>query len=271
VKSDLITDTRDHRRVSAAPFRADSPVSAKSDQQTVIVEMPIAMVYNGISTAVMMATPNALEDFGLGFSLSEGIIDSPEQLYDLAIEEVTQGISIEMTVSSACIHRLKQRRRTQTGKTGCGLCGVESLDQAIDEPSPVVPWCPSNTAIQRAVRGLQDYQPLQQQTGGGHAAAFCSADGDILLIREDVGRHNALDKLIGAYSATDPSSAGFILMSSRASYELVDKTCTAGISALVTLSAPTSLAIDHARSAGLSLIGFARSGRHTCYNLGQSS
>lgn len=235
-------------------------------------EVPVAMIYNGVSHAVMMASPCALEDFGLGFSLTEGILDHPEQLFQWDVVAGEQGISLEMHIAGECFARLKKQRRNMAGRTGCGLCGTESLAHAI-RATPRVPTrpTPADEAVQRALRNLSDHQPLQEQTGATHGAAWCDNQGRIQQAREDVGRHNALDKLIGARIRDHGARAfdnGFVLISSRASYEMVQKSAIVGVSSLIAVSAATALAIREARKAGMTLIGFARPGRHVIYARG---
>jgi len=237
----------------------------------VACEMAIALVYNGISHAVMMASPLQLDDFALGFSLTEGILAHPDELYELEVLEAGNGLRIEMSVAAERFAKLRERRRTLTGRTGCGLCGAESLSAAIRPARRVTAPALSDAAVQGAIANLQHHQPLQAQTGASHGAAWCSREGRIVLVREDVGRHNALDKLIGAMQrsgaiSSADCSGGFVLISSRASYEMVQKSCAVGIGALVAVSAPTSLAIEQARQAGQLLIGFARPGRHVIYH-----
>lgn len=230
-------------------------------------EVPVALVYNGISHAVMMATPADLEDFALGFSLSEGLLAHPHECYDLEVQEDTRGLTVQLTIASRRLAELKARRRSLAGRTGCGLCGTEALEQAI-RPIPAV-QAPvlTDAAIQRALAGLADHQALQALTGATHGAAWCDELGRIQLVREDVGRHNALDKLIGALARRGgPDAGGFALVSSRASYEMVHKSASAGIGALVAVSAATDLAVEQARAAGLLLVGFARPGRHLIYH-----
>lgn len=236
-------------------------------------EVPVAMIYNGISHVVMMASPCDLEEFALGFSLSEGIIRKPEEIYaiDLVMadpQHLAAGIEIQISITTQRSMQLKQRRRNLVGRTGCGLCGAESLQQAIRPVQPV-PALPVVTpaAVENAVGQLTGKQPLQNITGACHGAAWCDNDGNIQLLREDVGRHNALDKLLGTLHQEHISlSEGFVLISSRASYEMVHKASSCGISTLVAVSAPTGLALDLAKQAGLNLIGFARPGRHVIYN-----
>lgn len=237
-------------------------------------EVPVALVYNGISHVVMMATPDDLEAFALGFSLTEGILEHPDELFDIEVRPQADGIEVAMHIAGERFSELKRRRRNLTGRTGCGLCGADSLAQAI-RPVGRVPSgiTPEDQAVQTAVDHLRDHQPLQAQTGATHGAAWCSLAGDVLMVREDVGRHNALDKLIGARIREAGNNAftnGFVLVSSRASYEMVQKSASAGIGCLVAVSAPTALAIREAGKAGMTLIGFARPGRHVTYSRGPS-
>lgn len=224
-------------------------------------EVPVALEYNGISHAVMLATPLDLEDFALGFSLSEGILDAPHELY--AVEEVQSelGITLQLQVSSGAFARLKERRRSMTGRTGCGLCGTESLSH-VSRNLPVLGEggaTLSREAISRAMSQFVNLQTLQQATGAVHAAAWCSAQGEVMWLREDVGRHNALDKLIGALAAQEvDASTGFIAVTSRASFEMVQKTALAGVPLLAAVSAPTSFAVATAQRARMTLVGFAR-------------
>ncbi|MDT8896083.1 formate dehydrogenase accessory sulfurtransferase FdhD [Halomonas sp. I1] len=231
------------------------------------LETPVALVYNGISHAVMMASPGDLEDFALGFSLTEGILEHPHELYDVEVRHEADGIALHLEIASQRMAELRQRRRSLSGKTGCGLCGTESLEQAIRPIPSVTAPAPGDDVIQHALSRLREHQPIQAATGASHGAAWCDLNGDILITREDVGRHNALDKMIGALSrhGTD-RQAGFALVSSRASYEMVHKCASVGIGALVAVSAATSLAVTQAEAAGLLLVGFARPGRHLVYH-----
>ena len=229
-------------------------------QDWVAEEVPVALEFNGISHAVMLATPLDLEDFALGFSLSEGILDAPHELYSVEIAPSDLGITVRLQVSSAAFTRLKQRRRTIAGRTGCGLCGTESLAH-VSRELPVLgdAVAMDRQAIARAMSQFQSLQTLQQATGAVHAAAWCSAAGEVMWLREDVGRHNALDKLIGALASNDvDASAGFIAVTSRASFEMVQKTAMAGVPLLAAVSAPTSFAVATAERARLTLVGFAR-------------
>jgi FdhD protein len=235
-------------------------------------EQPVALVYNGISYAVMMATPDHLEDFALGFSLSEGLIQSPNEIYDIEVVQDCQGWLVNIELASQRMMELKQRRRNLAGRTGCGLCGAESIEQAIRPSTPVTAIeIPEPEAIAHALDQLPEKQLLKKMTGATHAASWCNTQGEVLVIREDLGRHNALDKLIGhlqkqQYNLKD----GFALISSRASYEMVQKASAAGIGSLVAVSAPTSLAIDKAKESHLNLVGFARSDRFVIFNRASS-
>jgi FdhD protein len=232
-------------------------------------EVPIALVFNGVSHAVMLASPADLGDFALGFALSEGLIASPADLYDVDVDveaAASHGIEVRMEVSSEAFWALKARRRALAGRTGCGLCGVDSLAAVRRElpAAPVVQVAPG--ALGRAQAGLRRWQALQQVTGAAHAAAWCALDGDILVAREDIGRHNALDKLIGALArARLPMDGGFLCITSRASFEMVQKSAMAGAGMLAAVSAPTALAVAAARDCGLALAGFARGDDFVAY------
>jgi len=257
-------------RVSRVIWKAGETVEGTD---WVATETAIALVYNGISHVVMMATPADLEDFALGFSLSEGILESAKQLLDCEIAETDKGIELALTITAEPFAKLKEKRRNLVGRTGCGLCGAESLDQAITEPAMVTTELTlSHEALQKAASALASQQTLQQQTGAVHGAAYCDQQGEILLVREDVGRHNALDKLLGALAKKEKAhdkEPGFVLVTSRASYEMVSKTTSANIPLLAAVSAPTSLAIELAEKSGLTLVGFTRTGRHVIYANGQ--
>ncbi len=241
--------------------------SLSATQDMLIEETPVALCYNGISHLVMMVSPVDLEDFALGFSLSEGILESADELFQLDRRSLPEGIELNLTIAARRQNALQQGKRNLTGRTGCGLCGTDSLQNAIRPVNRVKPSPgPVDTAIQRATAQLAAHQPLHALTGAVHGAAWCSLEGEILLLREDVGRHNALDKLIGALARSNTDySRGFLLMSSRASYEIVHKAAAAGIGHLVAVSAPTALAIRVANQAGISVTGFARKGSHVHY------
>ena len=237
-------------------------------EDRVAEEVPVAMIYNGISHAVMLATPDDLTDFALGFSLCEGILSSAKDLYDMEVVQRVNGIELHVEIASENFQHLKERRRSMTGRTGCGLCGSESLDQAIRIPNPIQAQDIQFDAevIYLAQRNMQALQALQGRTGATHACAWVSPTGEVLMVREDVGRHNALDKLIGARARQGQQTPGFVLTSSRASYEMVQKAASANIPMLVAISAPTGLAIRMAQGCGVTLVGFARKQQHVVYS-----
>ncbi len=236
-------------------------------QDHVAAEVPVALSYNKRSHVVMMATPSELEDFATGFSLTEGIINQLSDLLEMSVIARENGLEVAMTIGQDCFARLVEQRRNLVGRTGCGLCGAESLEQVTRDPKVVSSHVSVTAeAIQKAIQSLTDHQPMQAVTGATHGAAWCSVTGTILALREDVGRHNALDKLIGhlCKNCFDPGQ-GFVLVSSRASYEMVYKAGVVGMEVLVAVSAPTTLAIDFANRSGITLVGFARPGRHNVY------
>ncbi len=236
------------------------------DSDTVVSETPVALVYNGVSHVVTMATPTHLDDLALGFSLSEGILESPEQLLDCELHRRERGLELAMSITSRAFDALRRRRRNLTGRTGCGLCGLESLEQAIPPLAKVdADYTVSHPALQRAVASLVDAQTLRRRTGGVHGAAWCDRAGTIELVREDVGRHNALDKLLGALRRGKNSVQGFVLVTSRASYEMVAKVASCRIPLLAAVSAPTSLAVQVAEEYGVTLAGYAQPGRQAVY------
>ena len=234
-------------------------------QDCVAEEVPVALEFNGIAHAVMMATPDDLEDFAYGFALSEGIVDSAAQIHDVEHSVSTQGHTLHIQIAASCFARLKSMRRSLSSKTGCGLCGTESLAHAVRQP----PQVRTDTrleaeAVACAMAAMRSRQWLLSLTGATHAAAWCTAQGAIALLREDVGRHNALDKLIGALRRADcATDSGFIAVTSRASYEMVHKAACAGVGTLAAVSGVTGLAVEVAERAGLTLLGFAR-GKNAC-------
>jgi formate dehydrogenase accessory protein FdhD len=219
-------------------------------------ETAVAMVYNGRSHAVMMATPADLEDFALGFSLSEGIVAAPAEWALRDVQHGGDGIELHMTIPPSRLDALDTRRRNLPGRAGCGLCGADALATAIRPVRRVAARAPVSVAtLREALAALHDGQVLNRQCHGLHAAGFAHANG--LLLREDVGRHNALDKVIGARARAGLDD-GFLVITSRASYEIVHKAAEAGIALLAAISAPTALAIRLAEQAGLTLVAFAR-------------
>ena len=248
------------------------PGPQETNQRDMIAEeVPVALVYNGVSHAVMMASPLDLRAFAVGFSLTEGIVDHPDDIYGVAIARGDAGIEVSITLSNRCFARLKKLRRNLVGQSGCGLCGAESLEQLRqDLPVATATFTLSHGAVNMAARNLTEHQPLQALSGAVHGAAWCDTRGYIVKVCEDVGRHNALDKLIGSlYSGGAFAAPGFLLMTSRASYEILAKAAQSGIAVVVAVSAPTSLAIDVAAAAGITLVGFSRDDRHVVYTNGQ--
>lgn len=223
-------------------------------------ELPVAIEVNGIAYAVMMASASDLEDFAAGFALSEGFIDAADEMIDVATARVERGVILRLTLSPERAAPLHDRVRMRVSEGSCGLCGLESLEEVLRPLASLAPTpAPEPSAIERALLALDRHQPEGLRTGAMHAAAFCDRDGNILCLREDVGRHNALDKLFGALARQriDPAR-GFVVVTARCSYELVEKTIRARCPALVAISAPTNLAVERAREAGLHLIALAR-------------
>jgi FdhD protein len=225
------------------------------------VEAPVAFEFNGIGYAVMMATPSDLEDFATGLSLSEGLIGAANHIEAIDVHGAEGGMIVRVTLPPRALEPVLARARRRVSESSCGLCGMDNIAEVL-RPLPPVTARMSTTraAIAAALEALAAHQPLSRETGAVHAAAFCTPDGRIVLAREDVGRHNALDKVIGALARAEISAAdGFILITSRCSYEMVEKTARANCPLLVAISAPTNLAVARARDAGLALVALARS------------
>lgn len=245
--------------------------TAPDGHESVAEELPVALLYNGRSFAVMMATPADLGDFAVGFSLTEGIVEAANEVLATEIVALARGIELAVSILPARALALQARSRALAGRTGCGLCGVDQISEALRPVARVTALTRiAASAVDRAVAAFPGHQPLNRSTGATHAAAFADLDGDILLVREDVGRHNALDKLIGALCAAgrDPAT-GFVVVSSRCSYEMVHKTAAAGIPLIASVSAPTGLAVDLAGKVDVTLAAFARNGRFTVYAGGE--
>ena len=234
---------------------------ARAINRGVPLEVPIAIEFSGLAYAVMLATPADLTDFATGFALSEGLITTAEELAALEIASVEGGYVARAELPGGVDAKLKGRLRLRLTEGSCGLCGLQSIQEVL-RPLPKISTAPKATveALQAGLGELPAHQQLSRATGATHAAAFCDNAGKIVAIREDVGRHNALDKLIGhcARSRTDMAD-GFVLLTARCSYELVEKTVRAGCPMLVTISAPTGLAIERAGQSGLTLVTLARS------------
>ena len=236
---------------------------AQGRQDQLAEEVPVALSYDDAAFAVMMASPGDLEDFAIGFSLTERGLGLDE-LVGFDIRPELEGWRINLRTR----HPTAVQARTLPGRSGCGLCGSRDLEDVLRRPNPVGEGSlVSARALERALESLQARQPLNAATGALHAAAWCEIDGELRLVREDIGRHNALDKLVGAMLRQGVSpEAGFALVTSRASYEIAMKAAAAGMSFIAAVSAPTALAVDLAQACGLTLVGFARPGRQVVYS-----
>lgn len=229
-----------------------------STDRQIAIEAPVAIEVDGLGYAVMMMTPADLPDFATGFLLTERLADSPTDIVDIDVFEGEIGWIVRATLAERCRGRIHDRVRHRTSDTSCGLCGISGLEQ-LRRPVAHRPPAPSveREAVFAALAGLRTHQPLNAATGAIHAAAACDASGAVIAAYEDVGRHNALDKLVGGLAIAGTACA-FILVTSRISFEMVDKALVASVPMLVGISAPTSLAIDHAREHGLTLLALAR-------------
>ncbi len=247
---------------TAAALRIDG-LRREAFDDSVIAEVPIALLYNGRSYAVMMATPTDLPDFALGFALTEGIVAHPDEFKLVDCVRGEHGIALHAAIPQARFDALDSRDRNLTGRSGCGLCGTGTLEAAIRPVRTVASNATFSAAmIADGLRQLSAGQPLNQRCGGAHAAGYVHAGG--IVVREDVGRHNALDKLAGALATSTPAE-GFLVITSRASYEIVHKSAAIGIAVIAAISAPTDLAIRLADQAGITLIAFARGDAMTVY------
>jgi FdhD protein len=236
-------------------------------ERAVAVEAPIEIAFGGAPFAVMMATPRDLKDFAAGFALTEGIVDDVAEIRDVEVHSVAGGVRLEIALSGDRLRAHLARSRAMSGRTGCGLCGLEDLSHLPAPRGPIPPSPPiAPEAIRAALQELARVQPLNAETRAVHGAAWCDRFGAIHLAREDVGRHNALDKLIGALAlAGIAPDSGFIVITSRCSFEMVAKAVVFGAATLVSVSAPTSLALERARESGLTLIAVARADHATVF------
>lgn len=257
-----------HTALRIASGTPEGPHAADTVTHGIAGEVPVSISYNGLAHAVMMATPEDLDDFAVGFTLTQEIVERAPEIEDVEVRELPVGFLVQISIGQERFRTLAARRRNLVGQTGCGLCGVVELAQAVRALTPIA-QAPDITpaAIFRTLQASRDLQPLNHATGAMHAAFFVSAAGEPRIAREDVGRHNALDKLIGGMTRGGVDAAeGFVLLTSRCSYELVQKTVIARVPALVTISMPTTLAIAHAEAARLTLVSLARADSVLVFN-----
>ncbi len=251
-------------RVTMQRYRAGVWQTVEDD---VLIERPVSLIYNGVPHVVIMCTPQDLVDFIYGFSLTEGIVMNRDDIRSIDIHPKLHGIEVRIEVTPLCFSRIEGRKRQMSARTGCGICGLDTLTEVVREQKPIdFNFALNEIAIDTALVNASQMQVMNQKTGGAHAAFFVADDGTILLMREDVGRHVALDKLIGAMMQQNfDRTSGFILTTSRASFEMVQKAVAARVGLLVTMSAPTSMAIDLAQKMQLKLAAFTRVGKINLY------
>jgi FdhD protein len=253
--------------IAELPVRRWRDGSWEQTRDEVAEEAPVALTFNSIPHVVMLATPRDLVDLGRGFAFTEALVAHPDEIRAAELKQDGEALEVALSVPQERLVALLQQRRNLTGRTGCGVCGAETIEQAIRHPPAVA----AGGAIPRvqlaaALGGLRGWQQLGASTGSLHAAAWVDWQGRILLVREDVGRHNALDKVIGALLAQGADRGdGFLMVTSRASYEMVQKAATAGVRMLVAVSAPTALGVRLAAEANLTLVGFARESQQVVY------
>ncbi|WP_114946099.1 formate dehydrogenase accessory sulfurtransferase FdhD [Microvirga calopogonii] len=271
-----VKDARQEHEDPTNPTALEAPITVIPFDGTGVLrgtraipsEVPVNLVYGGIPFAVMMTTPSYLDDFALGFSLTEGVIRHSQDIRGIHVEQDERGLRLAIDLVPDRLHEHLARKRALSGRTGCGLCGIDDLKalpqaRAPEGRAPVI----AISAIHSALLDLDRQQALNELTHAVHAAAWADLDGTIRFVREDVGRHNALDKLIGAAcrAGTKPES-GFVVVTSRCSFELVEKVAAFGARTLVSISAPTSLALERARHLDITLIGIARRDTMTVFH-----
>jgi FdhD protein len=252
----------DYERGACGPVR----------RRAIAVETPIQLAFGGAPFAVMMATPRDLKDFAVGFALTEGIVERIDEIRNVENAAIDGGMRVDVALSGERMSAHLGRARAMSGRTGCGLCGIEDLAHLPKPRRPVPAGAPiAPAAIRAALQGLERAQPLNAETRAVHGAAWSDRSGAVLVVREDVGRHNALDKLIGALAlaSVDPTS-GFIVLTSRCSFEMVAKAAAFGAATLVSVSAPTSLALERAKESGVTLIAIARADQATLFTVATS-
>lgn len=254
--------------VASLPVRRWRAGAWQDALDSVAAEVPVALTYNTIPHVVMMATPCDLEDMGVGFTVSEALVADYSELRGVVLDTSSGEHELQLAVTGSRLSQMLERRRNLTGRTGCGVCGAETIEDAIRRPPPVAAGGEtSRELLVGALRRLRTLQPLGALAGSLHAAAWVDWNGEVRLVREDVGRHNALDKLIGAQlRAGADLSNGYVMVTSRASYEMVQKAATLGVRMLVAVSAPTALGVQLARDCGLTLVGFAREEQQVIYS-----
>ncbi len=247
------------------PRMVFGPLRIEQGLRVLPEEVAVALSYNGTTQAVMMATPDCLEDFAYGFSLTEGIA-RPDEIDSVEVVITDQGIDVQIWLGQMADARLAKRRRTMAGPVGCGLCGIDSLAEAVRALPPVTSTVAITPAqICAAVAALTSHQPLQDATRAAHAAAFWTPDAGIIAAREDVGRHNALDKLAGAMLRAAVAPVGAVVLTSRVSIDMVQKCTAIGVPVLIAVSAPTAYAVEMAEAAGITLIALARPDRFEAF------
>jgi len=248
--------------LSHRSMRIWTPESDTLEVRPITSEVPVVLEYNCVTFAVMMASPSDLVDFSYGFSLTEGIIENPRDIIYAQIKDAPKGKVAALEINARAFHKLEKYNRTLTGRTGCGLCGVDKLELAIKSLDKVVSDLKVRTeTVHKSMQKIKSHQLLNMETGALHAAAFVDRAGEIIAIREDVGRHNALDKLIGHLMREEiDASSGYVLITSRCSFEMVQKCAIAGISLIAAVSATTDLAVKLAEEAGVTVIAFTRRG-----------
>jgi FdhD protein len=258
--------------VEARGFSYDSGAVGPTVTRPIAVEAPVQIVIGGAPFAIMMATPQDLEDFAYGFALTEGIAQKVEDIRGVEVMAVADGFKAALALTAEKLQSHLARKRAMSGRTGCGLCGVEDFAQ-MPSPTPLARGPPIEPgAVGAALAALEGRQPLNALTRAVHAAAWCARDGRIALVREDVGRHNALDKAIGAlWRAGVAASDGFFIITSRCSFEMVAKAAIFGARTLVSVSAPTSLALERARAFGVTVIAVARADKALSFEVGAGS
>ena len=242
------------------PFLLLSDAGIEAAASPVAEEVPVAFVYSGRPHVVMMCSPLDLEDLAVGFTLTEGIVAAVNEIGRIEVERHNRGVELRIEIPRAAADRLVSRSRAIAGRTGCGLCGVEAIDDAVRPPRLVTSTLTIGVeALWRAGAALEDHQPMNRETRAVHAAAWAEGDGSLRVIREDVGRHNALDKVLGSlFRAGTDAGSGFLVVTSRASFELVQKAAAAGVPLLAAVSRPTGLAIRIAGACGVTLVGLLR-------------